>query len=167
MKLLSFRNDILPLKDELYRLALRITQNHAEAQDVVQETLIKVWNQRDQWADIASVAPYCLTICRHLAIDHCRRSSRQPLPLDAGDATADTSWHANPEQQLLSKDRMARLRQLISRLPEKQQTCLQLRDVEGHSYQEIATIMDISEEQVKVNIFRARQALKKMISTGD
>ena len=46
MKELSFQHDILPLKDELYRLALRITQNPAEAEDVVQETLIKVWRRR-------------------------------------------------------------------------------------------------------------------------
>ena len=43
MKKISFRNDVLPLKNELYRLALRITLNHAEAEDVVQETMIKVW----------------------------------------------------------------------------------------------------------------------------
>ena len=45
---LSFRNNILPLKNELYRLALRITMNAAEAEDVVQETMMKVWNRREQ-----------------------------------------------------------------------------------------------------------------------
>ena len=49
MKNISFRDDVLPLKDKLYRLALRITLNNAEAEDVVQETLIKVWNRRSQW----------------------------------------------------------------------------------------------------------------------
>ena len=47
MKIINFRNDILPLKDKLYRLALRITLNHAEAEDVVQETMMKVWNKRE------------------------------------------------------------------------------------------------------------------------
>ena len=47
MKKISFRNDVLPLKDLLYRLALRITLKHEEAQDIVQDTLIKVWNKRD------------------------------------------------------------------------------------------------------------------------
>jgi len=45
--MLNFRTDILPLKNQLYRLALRITLNTAEAEDIVQETLIKVWNKRD------------------------------------------------------------------------------------------------------------------------
>ena len=49
MKKVSFRNDVLPLKNELFRLALRITLNRAEAEDIVQDTLIKVWNRRYEW----------------------------------------------------------------------------------------------------------------------
>ena len=52
MKKISFENDILPLKNELYRLALRITLNPAEAEDVVQDTMIKVWSRRDGWDEI-------------------------------------------------------------------------------------------------------------------
>ena len=47
MKNISFRNDVLPLKNVLYRLALRITLNKEEAEDIVQDTLMKVWNRRD------------------------------------------------------------------------------------------------------------------------
>ena len=53
MQEISFRNDILPLKDKLFRLALRITSDRAEAEDVVQETLIRVWNKREEWTPIA------------------------------------------------------------------------------------------------------------------
>ena len=52
MNNISFRNDVLPLKNVLYRLALRITLNHEEAEDVVQDTLIKIWNRRDSWQNI-------------------------------------------------------------------------------------------------------------------
>ena len=51
MQEISFRNDILPLKDKLFRLALRITSDRAEAEDVVQETLIRVWNKAGAKAD--------------------------------------------------------------------------------------------------------------------
>ena len=61
MQEISFRNDILPLKDKLFRLALRITSDRAEAEDVVQETLIRVWNKRDEWTQFGSVEAYCLT----------------------------------------------------------------------------------------------------------
>ena len=52
-------------------------------------------------------------------------------------------------------------------LPEKQKSCLQLRDIEAKSYKEIAEIMSITEEQVKINIFRARQKLKEKLQTID
>ena len=58
MKKISFRNDILPLKNELYRLAFRITLNAEEAEDIVQETMIKVWNRRTQWNEIESIEAY-------------------------------------------------------------------------------------------------------------
>ena len=62
MSNISFQNDILPLKNKLYRLALRITLNPAEAEDVVQETMIKVWNRRDSWQQIDNIETFCLTI---------------------------------------------------------------------------------------------------------
>ena len=52
MENISFRNDVLPLKNVLYRLALRITLNREEAEDIVQDTLLKVWNRRDDLQDI-------------------------------------------------------------------------------------------------------------------
>ena len=55
MKNISFRNDVLPLKNKLYRLALRITIDSAEAEDIVQETLIKVWNKREFCKEIESI----------------------------------------------------------------------------------------------------------------
>ena len=162
MKKINFRNDILPLKNELYRLALRITLNPAEAEDVVQETMIKVWNRRDQWDEIESIEAFCLTICRNLALDKMRRMEGQNQSLDEGaHDTPDRSYSSNPEEQAMQRDRIALIRRLIESLPEKQRSVVQLRDFEGKSYKEIAAIMAISEEQVKVNIFRARQALRQ------
>ncbi|MBR1504425.1 MAG: RNA polymerase sigma factor [Prevotella sp.] len=162
MKKISFRNDILPLKNELYRLALRITLNPAEAEDIVQETMIKVWNRRDQWDDIDSIEAFCLTICRNLSLDKMKKMENQNQSLSEGEHDApDRSYASNPEEQAVQQDRVALVRRLVSELPEKQRSAMQLRDFEGKSYKEIADIMDISEEQVKVNIFRARQAIKQ------
>lgn len=165
MKNISFRNDILPLKNELYRLALRITLNSAEAEDVVQETLIKVWNKRDDWDTIDSIEAFCLTICRNLSLDKMRKLSNQSESLD-NDTTfksdpLDHSYSSNPEEQAVQRDRVDLVRRLIDTLPEKQRCIMQLRDFEGKSYKEIATILNVSEEQVKVNLFRARQSIKK------
>ena len=162
MKKVSFRTDILPLKNKLYRLALRITLNPAEAEDVVQETMIKVWNRREQWEQIESMEAFCLTICRNLALDKTRKMTNEELSLDANEHdTPDHSHATNPEEQAILQDRIQLVRRLIDSLPEKQRSVMQLRDFEGKSYKEIAAIMGISEEQVKVNIFRARQTIKQ------
>ncbi len=162
MKKISFRNDILPLKNELYRLALRITLNPAEAEDVVQDTMIKIWNRREQWEQIESIEAFCLTICRNLALDRTRKMGNQHQSLEEDEVeTPDNNFSSNPEEQAMLQDKISLVRRLINELPEKQRSVMQLRDFEGKSYKEIATIMAISEEQVKVNIFRARQAIRQ------
>ena len=161
MKKIDFRTDVLPLKNELYRLALRITLNPAEAEDTVQDTMIKVWNRREQWDEIESIEEFCLTICRNLALDKAKKSEAQNIQLDDSHDPPDRSYTSNPEEQTVQHDRIQLVRQLIDSLPEKQRSCIQLRDIEGKSYKEIAAVMDISEQQVKVNIFRARQAIRQ------
>ena len=161
MKQIDFRTDVLPLKDELFRLALRITLNRAEAEDVVQETMLKVWNRREQWAELDSIEAFCLTICRNLALDKMKRMDNQSQTLDDSHDPPDLSYGANPEEQAMQQDRIQLIRRLIDQLPEKQRVCMQLREFEGKSYKEIAQIMEISEELVKVSIFRARQTLRQ------
>ena len=159
MKEISFRNDVLPLKNLLYRLAMRITQRHEEAEDIVQDTLIKVWNKRDEWEKIESIEAWCLTICRNLALDRIRSRNNQNESLD--NIKSDTPHKdGTPYEQMLQRDRIELVRRMVNALPEKQRSCMQLRDFEGKSYKEIAEILNISEDQVKVNIFRARQAIK-------
>lgn len=161
MKNISFRNDVLPLKNVLYRLALRITLRHEDAEDIVQDTLIKVWNKRDEWQDIESIEAYSLTVCRNLALDRIKRKDRQNESLDDIQLDQGANTVTNPYEQMLQKDRIELVRRIVNALPEKQRTCMQLRDFEGKTYKEIAAIMDISEDQVKINIFRARQAVKQ------
>ena len=159
MQEISFRNDILPLKDKLFRLALRITFDRAEAEDVVQETLIRVWNKRDEWSQFGSIEAYCLTVARNLAIDRSeRKDSRTVELLPEMEQVSDAS---SPYEKLVNKERMALIHRLMNRLPEKQRLIMQLRDVEGKSYKEIAAVLNLTEEQVKVNLFRARQKVKQ------
>ena len=161
MKKISFRNDVLPLKNELFRLALRITLNRAEAEDVVQETMIKVWNRRDRWDEIESMEAFCLTICRNISLDKIKKAENQNQSLNDEHDAPDRSYASNPEEQAEQRDKVLLIRRLLDNLPEKQRSAMQLRDFEGKSYKEIAGILAISEEQVKINIFRARQTIKQ------
>lgn len=158
MKEISFRNDILPLKDKLYRLALRITLDSAEAEDIVQDTMIRVWNKRDEWAQFNSIEAFCLTVARNLAIDRSQKSEAQNIELTT--ETQEMSDGSTPERQLERSEQMDLVRKLINELPEKQRTIIQLRDIEEKSYNEIADVMQLTEDQVKVTLFRARQRIK-------
>ncbi|MUP60112.1 RNA polymerase subunit sigma-70, partial [Veillonellaceae bacterium M2-4] len=74
---------------------------------------------------------------------------------------------STPFEDTLQQDRIELVRNLVNALPEKQRSCMQLRDFEGKPYKEIAKILGISEEQVKVNIFRARQTVKERFQKYD
>ncbi|MBR1518606.1 MAG: RNA polymerase sigma factor [Prevotella sp.] len=167
MKNISFRTDVLPLKDILYRLALRITLNREDAEDIVQETLIKVWDRRDSWDEIESIEAFSLTICRNLALDHQRRMENRHLSLDETPIERPDSRSLSPAEAMISADRISLVRRLVDSLPEKQRSCMQLRDFEGKSYREIAQVLGITEDQVKVNIFRARQTIKQRFNEAE
>ena len=94
-------------------------------------------------------------------------SDNQAETLEDHQDTADHSYAANPEEQTVQRDRIQLVRRLLDQLPEKQRCCMQLRDFEGKSYRDIAVVMGITEQQVKVNIFRARQAVKKELLTQE
>ncbi|WP_028909391.1 RNA polymerase sigma factor [Prevotella sp. AGR2160] len=166
MKKISFTNDILPLKNIIYRVALRITLNREESEDITQDTLVKVWNNRDNWDHIDSIEAYSLTIARNLALDRKKLHDNQVRSLD--ESPIERPDHtSNPYEQMQQKDEILAVKKLVDDLPEKQRSCMQLRDFEGKSYKEIAVILGITEEQVKVNIFRARQTVKQNFKKFD
>ncbi len=161
MKKLSFRDDVLPLKDKIFRLAFRITLSRAEAEDIVQDVLIKVWNRRDDLAEVDSIEAYSLTVCRNLSLDHLQRKENDNVNLD--DAPPTEADDAPPDLQMIRNERIDNIKRLIERLPIPQRAAMQLRDMEGKTYKEISAITGQTEEQVKVNIFRARQYIRKQI----
>lgn len=164
MKKINFRNDILPMKDALFRLALRITLSREEAEDIVQETLIKVWNRRDSWDTIESIEAFSMTICRNMSLDRLRLHDNQNASLDDDDSSIGSERldsGSTPYERTVQREKVEIVRTLIDSLPEKQRSCMQLRDFEGKTYKEIAAVLGISEDLVKVNIFRARQTIKQ------
>ena len=149
----------MPLKDKLFRLALRITYDRAEAEDVVQDTMIRVWNKREEWTQFGSIEAYCLTVAKNLAMDRSQKKEAQNVELTP--EMEEESEISGPYDQLVNNERMSIIHRLINELPEKQRLIMQLRDIEGESYKEIAKILNLTEEQVKVNLFRARQKVKQ------
>ena len=158
---ISFRTTVLPLGDRLFRLALRITMNRAEAEDVVQDTLLKVWEQRSQWEQIKSLEAFAIATCRNRALDIAKRAGRNTKSLDEVETSHLTPLTSQPS--LEAREQLSLVRRLMDDLPEVQRTIMLLRDIEGKTYQEIAEALGISETQVKVYLHRARTKIKKWI----
>lgn len=157
--MVDIKHDILPLKNIMYRLALRITLNSQEAEDVVQDTIIKLWKMGEQLDKVENMEAYILRMTRNLALDRQRLKVNQGESLDGMDFQSS----ANIEHTMEQEERINIIRKAMEQLPEKQRVAMQLRDFEGRSYKEIAEVMEITEDQVKVNIFRARQAIREFI----
>jgi RNA polymerase sigma-70 factor (ECF subfamily) len=165
MKKISFRDDVLPLKNRLYRLALRITLNPAEAEDAVQESLIRVWEHRDEWDQIDSMEAYSLTICRNISLDMAGKAGRGNVQLSTINLSTDSQLSTLnsqllPDESQEQKERIALVKKLMDTLPEVQRSIMELRDIEGKTYQEIADILKLSETQVKVYLHRARTSIR-------
>lgn len=161
MKEIRFRDNILPLKDKLFRLALRITLNREEAEDIVQDTLLRVWEKRETWSQIESIEAYCTTICRNLALD--RNSAARNSNLRLNEQMDTPPLSPTPFEELNQREQLEMTQRLMDDLPELWRSIMLLRDVEGKRYDEIATILSISESQVKVYLHRARTRLREQI----
>jgi len=158
----TFQNHVLPAKNKLFRFALRFLGNEEEAKDVVQEVFIRVWNGKEPMEQIQNWEAWCMRITRNLSLDRLRSLSRKPT--QRIEDSFDVQHEAlTPHETTEAHESMQRINQLIAALPEKQRQVIHLRDVEGYSYNEICDIMEIDMNQVKVNLFRARNAVREKL----
>lgn len=153
---------VLPYKDKLYRFAKSMVGNRFDAEDVVQELLVKVWKKKDQFVDIENKEAWCMTVTRNLSIDKIRSRKKDTSSIDDYYHISDTN--ANPSVQLEQRDTLSNVMQLMNQLPEKQRTVMHLRDIEGYTYKEISDMTTLTVDQVKVNLFRARQSLRAKLT---
>jgi len=162
MDLKAFETRVLPAKNKLYRFALRLVNHEDEAKDLVQEVFIKVWDRREEMAEIQNTEAWCMRVIRNLAYDKLRQQQRRPS--DSLDSTFDLKINTpDPHEFMELSDNVKRIGSLISALPDKQRQVIHLRDVEGYSYNEISDIMGIDLNQVKTNLFRARNAVREKL----
>ncbi len=160
-----FKHEIMPMKDKLFRVALRITGDASEAEDVVQEAFMKVWDLRQNWSDYNNLQAWVMRVTKNKAIDKTRSKHRRTSSLDG-------VYHLpkkenTPEQKAIISDELQRIHIYMQKLPEKQRLIMELRDFEELSYNEIAEQLDIPMNHVKVNLSRARKAIRNYLTTDE
>jgi RNA polymerase sigma factor (sigma-70 family) len=166
MNLEAFQTKILTAKSKLYRFAFRLLDREEEAKDIVQEVFIRVWNGRERMHEIENWEAWCMRMTKNLSLDRIRSRNRRPI--DSTDNYFNMkSGNLSPYETAELDESVQRINVYIAALPEKQRQVIHLRDVEGYSYQEIAEILELDMNQVKVNLFRARNAVReKLIKTN-
>ena len=161
MSLEAFKTRVLPVKDKLYRYTLRILKNEDEAKDVVQETMIKVWNKRDELHTYENMEAWCIRVARNLSLDKLKSKHNQSVDIDK--AYNLQSSVNSPYSVTETNDIMQSVHYFINQLPEIQKQAIQLRDIDGFSYQEISEILKLNLNTVKVNLFRARKQIREQL----
>ena len=163
MSLALFESQVVPVRQKLYRFAFHLLGNEEDARDITQDALLKVWQQKERMTELQNMEAWCMRIVRNLALDKLKsRKYRRSEELDrAGEVPVTTT--KDPHEAAAQQDVMNRVHQLMGALPEKYRTIMQLRDIEGYAYQEIADILEIDLNDVKVNLHRARKTVREQL----
>lgn len=161
MNIEQLNEHVLPLKNKLFRFAIKMVADHDLAKDVVQEAMIKIWKAKTPFEEIKNIEAWSMRITKNVALDKLKSKHRRTEDVDA--AYDLSTKEANPEQLAETSDLMKKISELVKQLPEKQRLVFHLRDIEGLSYKEIEETLEIPLSQVKTNLFRARQFLKEQL----
>jgi RNA polymerase sigma factor (sigma-70 family) len=153
----EFQKEVLPLKNKLYRLAHRLLNHHEQAEDMVQETIIRLWTRKDRLEQYNSVEAFAMIIIKNMCLDFLRAAGHITTGFDDDTVIAA---HATPHEITEMNDTMQLVHRLIAELPVQQKMIIHLRDVEGYDYEEIATILDMNMVAVRVGLSRARRRVR-------
>jgi len=153
-----FKAEILPLREKLFHIAQRILVEEQEAEDAVQEVLLKLWHTRDSLGNYDSPAAYATTVTKNHCLDRLKVKNRQE-PLD--DSYFGLAAIENPYLLLERKNTNEILHKIIERLPPLQQATIKMKDIEEFEVEEIAEITGTTVEAVRVNLSRARKKVRE------
>lgn len=154
----SFKNNFLPYHRKLYCVAYRLLENEADAEDLVQEAYLKLWDKRDGLTLISNPEAFSVTLVKNMCFDLLRSSkyaiSRKTVELTA---VQDVSQTDNLEEQEVVRQ----IKDIITRLPKQQQQIVDLRDIKDCSYEEIEQITGLNATNIRVVLSRARKKIRE------
>lgn len=167
----SFTALVRPHLERLYRLAYRLTQHREDAQDLVQDVLLKVHPQADKMADIDSVAAWLNRVLYNQFVDNRRRYARSRMRVvEHRDYTADPdrapAEQASTEDLVEGEFTIKRVAAALEQLSDDHRLIINLHDVEGYTLTEIAEITGVSHGTLKSRRHRARERLQKLLDEG-
>ncbi|MDR3269073.1 MAG: sigma-70 family RNA polymerase sigma factor [Tannerella sp.] len=156
-----FKQQVLPLREQLLAYARRLTDNPDDAEDITQEVLLKLWCMRGELTDYKSIPALAVQMTKRLCLNNLKARQRKPANIET-DGWALESRAASPYAALEQKDSLHQVTRIIDRLPGLQQTILRMKHIEGLEVEEIATLTGCNPEAVRMNLSRARKKVKEL-----
>ena len=156
-------NEIFPL---VYKVSLNITGDVAASEDICQEAFIKYYNRPAGLPTKDDAKYWLIRVVKNMSFNYSKRESRKKVVFEKIKHDP-VSTDETGEKELLRNETKRKVNELLSLLPEKLRAPLVLREFGNLNYKEIGKVLGISESNVKVRIFRARESLQKMIDRGD
>ena len=154
----DFKTNILPVSKKLLRFATHFLKDEDEAKDVVQDVFLKLWQKRDELAQIENVEAFAMRMTRNRCLDVIRASKTIPISAETDrrlyEETVDVLLHVEFSESA------NQIKKLINGLPDLQRTVMYLRDIEQLSYDEIAETTELQLNAIRVNLSRARKKVR-------
>lgn len=160
MKERTFLTIIEPVKDKMYRLALRLLTSKEAAEDATQEVILKLWDRKEKIKHYANVEAFAMTVTKNYCLDQLKSKQNSHLRI------VHQNYESNGpslQKEVELSDEMALLSRIVEDLPEQQKMIFQLRDVEQYEYDEIAKIMEMNHTAIRVTLSRARKAIREKL----
>lgn len=158
---------LLCCEKRIYNTAFRYMGSEADAYDMAQESLIKIYKKLPTYRSDASFLSWAYRICVNTCLDGLRKRKKTPVPTDYIENGAETGFSMpSPEKYAVSSENKETLQKAINALVEEQKSVIILRDINGLSYEEVAQCLEISVGTVKSRICRGRQKLREMLGAA-
>ena len=152
-----FKDTVFCLKDEMYRFAKRFVLSSDEAEDVVQDLMMKFWQKKEELANFGNLKSYALKSVKNECLNRLKHH-------DVKLGFADFQMHRSELYQVDTNNLKEQIIGFINQLPEKQKAVIHLKDGEEYEVSEISEMLEMEENAVRVNLMRARQKVKEKIS---
>ena len=161
MKQQGFLDIINPVKDKMYRLALRLLVSKEAAEDATQDVILKLWNQKHKLKDYTNLEAFAMTVTKNYCLDELKAKKNNNLRI------VHQNYEHNaisPQRGLELKDELNWINGIVSELPEQQKIVFQLRDIEQLEFEEIMEITNMKSTAVRVALSRARKKIRESLT---
>lgn len=156
MEIENFKTIVLPLREKLFAVARKVLPDEDEAEDAVQEAMIRLWQAKETLLSHPNAGGYSMQTLKNICLDKIKQN-RYHSPLDSLQIESNGD---NPYQCLEKENSIEIIRHIINHLPELQRLTITMRDIEEYELSEIADITGSNIAAVKVNLSRARKKIR-------